>query len=146
MDKEIIKEYTNGEITIVWKPSSCIHSTNCWKGEGGLMKVFNPKVKPWIDAKGALTEEIIKQVNKCPSGALSYYYNNQKEEKKTMSEKTKVVIAKNGPALLHGNVVVVHKDGREEVRENVTAFCRCGESKNKPFCDGTHKTCGFKDE
>ena len=146
MGKEITKEYSNGEITIVWKPSCCIHSTNCWKGENGLMEVFNPKVKPWIDVKGASTEKIITQIKKCPSGALSFYVNNNPIKEKTMSENTKVVIAANGPILVHGNITVTHKDGREEVKENVTALCRCGESKNKPFCDGTHKTCGFKDE
>lgn len=146
MDKKIKKEYTNGEITIVWQPNNCIHSTNCWKGEAGLIEVFNPKLRPWINANGASTEMIIEQIKKCPSGALSFYFNNKKEEKLTMSEKSKVVITKNGPALLHGNFVIVHKDGKEEERENVIALCRCGESSNKPFCDGTHKTCGFKDE
>ncbi|MFT6844154.1 MAG: putative Fe-S cluster protein YjdI [Flavobacteriales bacterium] len=146
MGKDMKNEYSNGEITIVWKPSSCIHSTKCWKGEEGLLSVFNPNEKPWIKPGGASTEEIINQVNKCPSGALSFYYNNQKEEKKEMSEKTKVVIAANGPMLVHGQIAVTHKDGTEELKENVTAFCRCGESKNKPFCDGTHKTSGFKDE
>ncbi len=68
--------YTNGEITIVWKPDTCIHSTLCWKG---LLNVFNPKKRPWIDANGASSEEIIEQVKKCPSGALSYYRNDEKE-------------------------------------------------------------------
>lgn len=146
MDKELKKEYTNGEITVVWKPSSCIHSTNCWKGEHGLIEVFNPKVKPWINPTGASTTEIIEQIKKCPSGALSYYYNNKKGEEQKMSDSTKVVITPNGPILVHGNITVKHKDGSEELKENVTALCRCGESKNKPFCDGTHKTCGFMDE
>ena len=66
-------KYTNGEITIVWKPATCIHSTICWKG---LYKVFNPALRPWINMNGAETETIIDQVRQCPSGALSYFINN----------------------------------------------------------------------
>jgi uncharacterized Fe-S cluster protein YjdI len=73
--KNISKKYSNGEITIVWKPGLCIHSTICWKGEGGLLSVFDPRVKPWIRMEGAGTLRIIDQVNLCPSGALSFFYN-----------------------------------------------------------------------
>ena len=73
---EIIKKYTNGVITIVWKPSLCIHSTICWKEATGLPNVFNPKVKPWIKMEGTETEKMVMQVKKCPSGALSFYYND----------------------------------------------------------------------
>ena len=66
--------YTNGEVTVVWKPDVCIHSTFCWKG---LIEVFNPKEKPWIKMDGASTERIIEQVKKCPSGALSYFLNDE---------------------------------------------------------------------
>ncbi|NCU06313.1 MAG: (4Fe-4S)-binding protein [Chitinophagaceae bacterium] len=68
-----IHKYTNGEVTIVWKPDVCIHSTLCWKG---LKEVFNPKLRPWIEPAGSTTEKIIEQISKCPSGALTYYMNN----------------------------------------------------------------------
>lgn len=71
MSREILK-YTKDEVTVVWKPKVCIHSTLCWKG---LIQVFNPKERPWIKMDGASTERIIEQVKKCPSGALSYYLN-----------------------------------------------------------------------
>lgn len=77
--KDITKKYSNGEITIVWKPSLCAHSTLCWKGEPGLLPVFNPMRKPWIDPNGAGSEDIIKRVNNCPSGALSFYYNTEEK-------------------------------------------------------------------
>jgi len=60
--------YTNGEVTVVWKPDICIHSGICFKG---LAEVFDPKRKPWIEMGKATTEQIIEQVKKCPSGALS---------------------------------------------------------------------------
>jgi len=60
--------YSNGEITINWKPDICIHSGICVKG---LREVFDPGRKPWIDMSKAETQQIIDQVKKCPSGALS---------------------------------------------------------------------------
>lgn len=75
---ENTKEYTNGEVTIVWKQALCSHSGNCVRG---LTDVFKPKEKPWIHPHGATSEEIIEQVKKCPSGALSAFYNSQKEKK-----------------------------------------------------------------
>ncbi len=75
-DKNLILEYTNGDVTVVWQPSKCIHSTHCWKE---LPSVFKPWAKPWIKIQGADTEAIINQVNKCPSGALSFYMNDEKK-------------------------------------------------------------------
>jgi uncharacterized Fe-S cluster protein YjdI len=82
MPKETLK-YTNGEMTVVWKPNVCIHSANCWKG---LIGVFNPGEKPWIKMDGASTGRIIEQVKKCPSGALSYYMNNEINKEITTGE------------------------------------------------------------
>ena len=76
MEKDITKKYTNGEITIVWQPSLCVHSTVCWKQATGLPMVFNPKERPWIKPAGASSSEIEAQVKQCPSGALTYYYND----------------------------------------------------------------------
>lgn len=67
--------YSNGEITINWKPDMCAHSGICVKGLAG---VFNPRRKPWIDMSQAETQQIIDQVKKCPSGALSIAENPEK--------------------------------------------------------------------
>ncbi len=73
MDKNnLTKEYTNGEITIVWQSGKCIHSGNCVKN---LPAVFHPKEQPWIKIDNASTQEIISAVEKCPSGALSVKIN-----------------------------------------------------------------------
>ena len=68
MDKEATIRYSNEEVTVLWKPRRCIHSTKCWKG---LPSVFKPREKPWIIADGAEARRVIDQVHKCPSGALS---------------------------------------------------------------------------
>lgn len=64
------KEYSNGEITIVWKPETCRHSGQCVKS---LPEVYRPNEKPWIKIEKASTIELIDQIGKCPSGALSFY-------------------------------------------------------------------------
>lgn len=66
------KEYTNGEVTVVWQPRLCQHSGVCARN---LNSVFQPKEKPWININGASTEEIKNTIDKCPSGALSYFMN-----------------------------------------------------------------------
>ncbi|GAB6119739.1 (4Fe-4S)-binding protein [Dysgonomonas termitidis] len=74
MEKEKIVEYTNGELTIVWKPGICRHAGICVKM---LPEVYNPKERPWVKPANATTEQLIGQINSCPSGALSYRMNNK---------------------------------------------------------------------
>lgn len=134
------KEYTNGEVTIVWEPKTCIHSGICVKG---LPEVFRPKVRPWIRINEASTEALVKQVKNCPSGALSYFMNDE-ADKTSETLVTKVEVLENGPLLVYGTLKVTHKDGASETKNKTTAFCRCGASNNKPFCDGAHVGKGFK--
>ena len=74
MRDEITRTYTNGEVTVVWKPNLCQHSAICFRG---LPKVFDPRKRPWVDPQGASTEEIVAQVRKCPSRALTYLLNEE---------------------------------------------------------------------
>lgn len=71
---EKIHEYSNGELTIIWKPEKCMHAGICVKM---LPEVYDPKARPWIKAEGASTEELKQQINKCPSGALSFRLNDE---------------------------------------------------------------------
>jgi uncharacterized Fe-S cluster protein YjdI len=140
--KDITKKYDNGEVTIVWKPNQCIHSTICFHGLG---EVFNPANRPWITPENSTTEKIIEQIKKCPSGALSYYMNTDetKEEVKVEVE-TIVETVPNGPLMVFGNVSIKDSSGGVTKKNKVTAFCRCGASSNKPFCDGSHKKIDFR--
>ncbi len=69
MEKDITIKYSNDDVTVVWKPKMCIHSCVCWKELG---EVFKPQEKPWVKMDGATSERIMEQVDRCPSGALSY--------------------------------------------------------------------------
>ncbi len=138
---EIIKKYENGEIKVVWKPQKCIHSGICVTA---LPKVYRPEEKPWIKPKEASADALIDQIKKCPSGALGYELNdgsaNQAAE---ISQQTEIQVTAKGPLLIRGELTVTLPDGKIEKKSNATAFCRCGGSRNKPYCDGTHLTLQF---
>ncbi len=72
--KDLKKEYTNGEVTVVWQSGKCTHSGNCVRNNPD---VFQPKEKPWIKIDGSSTDKIIETVQKCPSGALTFYKKNE---------------------------------------------------------------------
>lgn len=140
------KKYTNNEVTVVWKPEQCIHSKICWTE---LAEVFNPRVRPWVNIEGADTERIIQQVRHCPSGALSYFMNAAATEtlRDPVAEAAnmiKVEVSPKGPYLINTECVIIHADGREEIKNGVVALCRCGASGNKPYCDGSHNAINFE--
>ncbi len=136
-----IREYIKNDLTVGWQAEQCIHSEKCWKG---LSEVFNPKGRPWINLDGASKEAIIEQVNKCPSGALSII-SEEEHKKENMEIKDEQILETmaNGPLMVYGNVTVKH-NGEEIKKSKATAFCRCGHSANKPYCDGAHKAAGFQ--
>lgn len=118
------KEYSNGEVTVVWQHKMCIHSKNCWKN---LSAVFDPAQRPWVNMEAASTEEIKATIDKCPSGALSYYDTAEgPQEVKSATVQKGSIIAKKEP-------VQVFVEGGKSY-----AWCACGRSVDQPFCDGAH--------
>ena len=139
-------KYTNGEVTVLWKPDTCIHSRICWTE---LKEVFDPTQRPWVKMDGATTERIIEQVRKCPSGALSYFMNNESaaSEITVTAEKAEIVnieIRPDGPIVVNTDCHITHSNGEVEIKKGKTTLCRCGASSNKPYCDGTHRKIDFK--
>lgn len=94
---------------------------------------------------GANSDEILAQVNKCPSGALSAKRNDELRAEAGVSQNVNIEIIPNGPIRIHGNVEIKHSNGEVEHRERITSLCRCGMSSKKPFCDGTHKREGWSE-
>lgn len=135
----MIKEYNNGDFTIVWKPGICIHAEICAKT---LPQVYNPDIRPWIKAENASVGELKEQINQCPSGALSYYTKGE-ESAEAVTQETKVEVRANGPLLVTGTLNVTDAQGITVLKTKKTAFCRCGGSANKPYCDGTHGKINF---
>lgn len=73
MIKKVI-EYKTDDLTIIWQPHLCAHAGICTKT---LPKVYNPDERPWVKPEFATTDELIKQIDACPSGALSYKLNKK---------------------------------------------------------------------
>lgn len=141
-----VKHYKKDDLVVVWEPEKCIHSANCVKG---LPKVFNPKRKPWIETEHAEKENIIKTIDTCPSGALSYSLNKNinmadSNTNDTTKKSLKIKVMSSGPLIISEDCIVEYNNTTIK-KEGVTALCRCGQSSNKPFCDGTHGKAGFKD-
>jgi len=138
MEKEIVKEYSTEGLTVIWKPKKCIHAEICVKT---LPEVYDPHGKPWITPNNASVEALKAQIDKCPSGALTYRMDGEAQVEETAT--TECTVIENGPLLVSGLLKVTLADGSIETKKRSTAFCRCGASKNKPYCDGTHNGIGF---
>lgn len=139
--KKITKKYKNNDITVVWQPHICIHSAICFRG---LPAVFDPRERPWVRIEGADSEQIMAQIDKCPSGALSYYKNEDENKEEIAQQELIVEVTQNGPLLAYGNISIKDSEGNITKKNKVTALCRCGASGNKPYCDGSHAKIGFE--
>lgn len=136
------KEYSNGEITILWRSGLCTQSAKC---VNGLPEVFNINSSPWINPKNGNSQDIIEQVSKCPSGALSIKKEDAdgSDEANNNIAKAEVLITKNGPIMVSGEFELVDSNGETIKKKGKTFLCRCGNSASKPFCDSSHKRVNF---
>ncbi len=137
-----IDSYSGAEITIFDNRSICAHSGVC---TDNLAAVFRLKQEPFVDADAASIEEITHITNKCPSGALSYTLKKDDDNVKANANSA-VMVAPNGPYVVSGDIALVDTKSGEGAAKNQAALCRCGASKNKPFCDGSHWAIEFKDD
>ena len=135
-----VDTYEGKKIVIHDNRGVCSHAGFC---TDGLPKVWRMKTEPWIDPDGAEPEEIIEIIKKCPSGALSYSIDGVLHN--TQDRNPGIHVAKDGPYVVVGAPKLdTHTDEASASTEHY-ALCRCGESKNKPFCDGSHYYVEFKD-
>ena len=132
--------YVGAGITVHDNRSICAHAGRC---TDGLPSVFRLKQEPWIDADGASPEEVIAVVKQCPSGALSFSVDGI--EHTSLVEDPRVLITPGGPYVVTGEPELVDVSRAEGASEGPFTLCRCGGSKNKPFCDGTHWNVDFDD-
>ena len=99
-------------------------------------------MKPWIDPDGAGIDAIVETIEACPSGALSYTIND--EEHRDCDNPVAITLAKDGPYQVTGGIELQGIEFGEGVSREHFTLCRCGASKNKPFCDGSHYDAGFR--
>ncbi|MGE5422486.1 MAG: (4Fe-4S)-binding protein [Ignavibacteriales bacterium] len=151
-----MKEYKTDQIVVQWFPELCSHAAKCWQT---LPEVFKPEEKPWINLEAATPEDLIKCIDKCPSAALQYYLpegskvdpNTAKgtgwvDYDKERAAIVKIRVINNGPLMVDGPTSLTSSDGKVIKEGSKLVLCRCGLSKNKPFCDGAHAREGWKAE
>ncbi len=133
--------YEGTSISIADNRGVCSHMGHC---TDNLPDVFRMKEEPWIDPDTASPENIKKVIHMCPSGALSYTEDGVIH--KEYPQDPEVFIGKDRSYHVVGNIDLEDPDGSKPETKDHYTLCRCGGSKNKPFCDGTHWYIEFRDE
>lgn len=136
-----LERYEGRGITILDNRGVCSHRGHC---TDNLPTVFRQGVEPWIDPDSADPKEIARVIRMCPSGALSYEWNGDRYA--DWGDDAELTLLKNGPIEVRGAVPLTDEEESRPQTEDHFTLCRCGGSKNKPFCDGTHWYNGFRDE
>ena len=134
-------DYVGKTITIHDNRGLCAHAGVC---TAGLPSVWRMGVEPWIDSDGADVEAVVKTIEACPSGALSYTVGG--EEHRDCDNPPAIHLSWNGPYVVTGGLRLEDVEFGEGVSREHFTLCRCGASKNKPFCDGSHYDAGFEDD
>jgi len=127
------ENYEGEGITIHDNRGICAHAGRC---TDGLKSVFKLGEEPWIDPRGDSAGAIAAQVEQCPSGALSYSTGGV--EHRDRDSAPEILIAPNGPYAIRGGANVEGVAWAEGASHEHFDLCRCGQSKNKPFCSGAH--------
>ncbi len=133
----MVETVKGARVTIRFDASLCVHSRNCVLGHP---EVFVPNVKgDWIRPDAASAEAVMRVAFNCPSGAISVTRNDAVATSEEPPAVNTIRIRENGPLAIEGDL---HLRGKPLGRVRAT-LCRCGASRNKPFCDGAHVAAGF---
>ena len=133
-------DYYGEEVTIHDNRGICSHAGYC---TAGLPPVWNARNEPWIEPDGAPGEAIVEVVKMCPSGALSFSINGV--ESRDRDRPPAIHLGQDGPYLVTGGIELEEAPWLEGASREHYTLCRCGASKNKPFCDGSHWYVDFKE-
>lgn len=134
-------EVEGKQVTVSYTPVLCGHIGVC---QHLHKEVFDPSKKPWIQLENGTLKGITSVVKNCPSGALRISIDGEVEHHLD-SDGTSIRINKNGPYVVK-NVELEAEFNGAGASEKEYILCRCGHSKNKPFCDGTHYEVNWEDE
>ena len=127
------ESYVGQAVTVHDNRGICAHAARC---TDTLKTVFKQKEEPWIDPDAEAVDKVVATVQQCPSGALSYSIDGQ--EHRDRDAEPRILIAPNGPYAVKGGATVEGVVWGEGASQEHFALCRCGHSKNKPFCSGAH--------
>jgi CDGSH-type Zn-finger protein/uncharacterized Fe-S cluster protein YjdI len=136
-----VHTFSGAEVDVTWDSRLCIHVGECGRAEGDL---FVGGRKPWCQPDLVSADEVAQVVERCPTGALAHTRKDGGPAEAAPARNT-VTVANNGPLYVTGDLRVAGAaDDMPGTRTRV-ALCRCGQSANKPFCDGRHEKVGFVD-
>lgn len=136
-----LDDYIGEAITIHDNRGVCSHRGHC---TDNLPGVFQMDKEPWIDLDGAAVDEVARVIAMCPYGALSHTRDGTLH--KDLDREPAIFISKDGPYDVQGGVAFVDAEGNAPESKEHYTLCRCGHSKNKPFCAGQHWDINFKDK
>lgn len=138
---DVLESYAAAGITVHDNRGLCAHAGRCTEG---LPAVFRLGQEPFVDAGAADPDAIAATVGQCPSGALSYSIAGT--DYQAQGGDLVVAFAPNGPYVIRGGAEL---EGAELLEGGTTdhfTLCRCGQSSNKPFCNGAHWGVKFDDD
>lgn len=141
MGDEKVVDYPGRKAEVQWDKRLCIHIGECGRADNEL---FVGGRKPWCQPDLVSADEVAEVISRCPSGALTYVRKDGGSAESPPSENV-VTVVYNGPLYVRGDLEI---DGVAQDMPGVhfrAALCRCGASKNKPFCDNSHEAAGFRD-
>lgn len=153
-----LQVYETDQVRVTFDPRICIHSGTCLKT---LPAVFDINRRRWIDPGKANPDEVIAAVSKCPSGALRATLVTAVHQvlpeapqpvapaatlEATSPAGVTVTARRNGSLLVEGPFRIVDGEGNVLREGEKCALCRCGHSRNKPFCDASHQAIGWRDD
>jgi uncharacterized Fe-S cluster protein YjdI/CDGSH-type Zn-finger protein len=134
------RAYTAPGVTVYYDRGRCLHFAECIRG---LPEVFDIKKRPWIQPENASAEEVAEVVRRCPSGALHYRLKEGTPEEP--ERPTQVEFVADGPINVRGDLII-DVAGEDRMREVRASLCRCGRTKNAPFCDKACSRTGWTSE
>ena len=132
--------YASDAIRVLWDARRCIHVAECVRG---LPRVFDPRRRPWVEPGAAEADAIAEVIRRCPTGALHYERLDGGPPEPLPAQNT-VELQPDGPILVRGMIQVENDRSEWELQDLRMALCRCGASRQKPFCDGSHVARQFR--
>lgn len=133
--KSRIYRFESEDIIVSWDYVRCIHVEACIRS---LPAVFDRHRRPWIDPSLATADDVAAACEACPTGALHYERLDGGAAEKTPDRNT-ITVSADGPLFAKGDLNITNEAGETILRETRAALCRCGHSRNKPLCDGSHR-------
>jgi len=134
-------EYPGEQVDVQWDGKLCIHVGECGRAKGDL---FVGGRDPWCRPDVTDKTEVAEVIARCPTGALSFRSKDGSIQE-SASPDNSIHVTNNGPLYVKGDLGIEGAPADAPGLAFRAALCRCGQSKNKPFCDNSHIKAGFVD-